>query len=105
MAIKAIVAGLTHMSGTARQTGNAYSMFRVHILSEQAQVNTTQRVLATVGLNPVPMDITEECFKKMQRESLNIQFPAEMELHEETDLSSGQPRVVIKDYKVLKPAA
>lgn len=104
MAIKTIVAGLSHMAGTARQTNNQYSMFRIYLLSPQAQVNTTQRVLSTVGLNPVPMDISEDCFKKMQRESLNIKFPAEMELTEETDLSSGQPRVVITDYKVTKAA-
>lgn len=97
--MKVLVAGLTHMSGKARQTGNDYSMHRVHLLSEQHQVDQANRVLETVGLNPVTMDVSEKCFVKFQAYQKEIQFPAMLDLEVETDIMSGQPRPTVVDFK------
>lgn len=104
--MKVLVAGLTHMSGKARATGNDYSMYRAHLLSEQHQVDTTNRVLSTIGLNPIPMDVSEKCFAKFQAYQEQIQFPAMLDLEVETDIMSGQPRPTIVDFKApLKQAS
>lgn len=97
--MKVLVAGLTHMSGKSARTGNDYSMYRAHLLSEQHQVDTENRVLSTIGLNPVPMDVSEKCFVKFQAYQDNIQFPAMLDLEVETDIMSGSARPTIVDFK------
>jgi hypothetical protein len=99
-----LVAGVSHMSGVSQSgAGNKYDMKRITLLAEQAPVDTAHRVLSSVGLNAVDMNLSEDCYLKFESQSKTLKFPIMMDLEDQTDISSGQPRATIVDFKVSQP--
>jgi hypothetical protein len=97
---KYLTLGVSHMSGIARASGNEYDMKRALVVSEQAPVDTANRTLESIGLNAVPMNLSDACYRKFQLDGRNLDYPLELEFTEDIDLSSGQPRVVFTDVKI-----
>jgi hypothetical protein len=102
---KYLVAGISHMHGTSDQgRGSKYDMKRAVVLSEQAPVDSSNRVLESHGLNAIPMNLSDECYRKLQIASPNLDYPLELDFVENIDLSSGQPRVVFTDVRIPQVA-
>jgi hypothetical protein len=102
---KYLTVGVSHMAGTSDGgRGNKYDMKRAIVIAEQAPVDSSNRTLETIGLNAVPMNLSDECYRKFQLDGRHLDFPLELDFTESVDLSSGQPRVVFTDVKIPQMA-
>jgi hypothetical protein len=101
--MKALVIGVTRMTGTSKKTGRPYDMARCHVL-QPCQIGGTQETMrAGFGFQAAELDLRPDAITKFG----NMKFPVELELITGSEMMFGRLITIVEGFAppAVKPAA
>ena len=99
--MKAVVIGVTRMTGTSKKNGRPYDMARCLAL-QPVQVGGTQETMrAGFGYQAAEIDLRPEALAKFSQ----LKFPVELELITGSEMMFGRLITIVEDFRAPAPKA
>jgi hypothetical protein len=93
--MKATVAGVKRMAGTAKASGNAYDMCNLTCLVPVEQVNNPKMQVNGAGFTAMEMPVDVEALPVFMK----LKYPLVLDLETDVRLRSGRPETVVVGIK------
>jgi hypothetical protein len=99
--MKATVCGVKRMSGTAKQSGNAYDMCNITLLVPIEQVNNAKMQINGAGFSTMEMPLEIEGLTAF----MSLKFPLVLDLLTDVRIRSGRAETTVIGFQPVKAAA